>query len=218
MILDGKALSKRIKAELTEQTAAFTAETGIVPCLATVLVGEDPASAVYVRSKRRSCKKIGYESRHHHLDAGITQEALLQLVEDLTISNNQSLLQLEGLGGLDQVSGDLTLSDNPSLESLSGLHNLTEVGGSLSLSTLYSLRTMEGLGLLHSSRSLSIENNPALVDLRDLQDLTRVLDTLTVRDNACLAEGEINWLVEELSKVIEPTVTVTGNGTGTSCE
>lgn len=83
MILDGKALSKRIKAELTEQTAAFTAETGIVPCLATVLVGEDPASAVYVRSKRRSCKKIGYQSRHHHLDADITQEALLQLVEDL---------------------------------------------------------------------------------------------------------------------------------------
>ena len=83
MILDGKALSKRIKAELTEQTATFTADTGVTPCLATVLVGEDPASAVYVRSKRRSCARIGYESRHHHLPEDTTQERLLELVADL---------------------------------------------------------------------------------------------------------------------------------------
>lgn len=83
MILDGKALSKRIKAELTEQTATFTADTGVTPCLATVLVGEDPASAVYVRSKRRSCAKIGYESRHHHLPEDTSQERLLELVADL---------------------------------------------------------------------------------------------------------------------------------------
>lgn len=88
MILDGKALSKRIKAELTEQTSRFTAETGVTPCLATVLVGEDPASAVYVRSKRRSCAKIGYESRHHHLPDETTQEELLQLVRDLNADDD----------------------------------------------------------------------------------------------------------------------------------
>jgi len=88
VILDGKALSKRIKAELTEQTAAFTAQTGVTPCLATVLVGEDPASAVYVRSKRRSCARIGYESRHHHLPDETTQEELLKLVQDLNADDD----------------------------------------------------------------------------------------------------------------------------------
>ena len=83
MILDGKALSKRIKADLTEQTGAFTAATGVTPCLATVLVGEDPASAVYVRSKRRSCATIGYESRHHPLPGDTSHADLLRLVREL---------------------------------------------------------------------------------------------------------------------------------------
>ncbi len=83
MILDGKALAKRIQGELKEEAAAFTAEHGFAPCLATVLVGDDPASAVYVRSKRRACARLGFTSRHIELSADTTEEALLAQVDEL---------------------------------------------------------------------------------------------------------------------------------------
>ena len=79
-LLDGKALAERIKAALTEETQEFVASTGIQPCLATVLVGEDPASEVYVRSKRASCAAIGFASRHCALPSDTTQEALVALI------------------------------------------------------------------------------------------------------------------------------------------
>ena len=64
---------------LGRQAGEFEAWHGFRPCLATVLVGGDPASSVYVRSKRRACERIGFESRHHELDAGTSQEELLAL-------------------------------------------------------------------------------------------------------------------------------------------
>ena len=88
MILDGKALAARIKLALTEETTEFKAHTGITPCLATVLVGEDPASAVYVRSKIKSCAAIGYESRHYHLPSGTTEQELVELVEELNADDD----------------------------------------------------------------------------------------------------------------------------------
>ncbi len=82
-ILDGRALGKRIRQGLRAETAAFMEATGVRPCLATVLVGADPASAVYVRSKRRACDRLGYESRHHEPPADISQGDLLALVNSL---------------------------------------------------------------------------------------------------------------------------------------
>ena len=82
-ILDGRELGKRIRQGLRAETAGFTATTGVRPCLATVLVGADPASAVYVRSKRSACERIGYESRHHEPPADISQGDLLALVRGL---------------------------------------------------------------------------------------------------------------------------------------
>lgn len=82
-ILDGKALAQRIQGELTEQSAAFFAATGLKPCLATVLVGADPASAVYVRSKRRACARLGFESRHHELGPETSQQELEALIDAL---------------------------------------------------------------------------------------------------------------------------------------
>jgi methylenetetrahydrofolate dehydrogenase (NADP+)/methenyltetrahydrofolate cyclohydrolase len=82
-LLDGKALARRLQGELKEQTATFVEESGVRPCLATVLVGADPASAVYVRSKRRACERLGYVSRHHELPATTTQDELLSLIDSL---------------------------------------------------------------------------------------------------------------------------------------
>ncbi|MEE9603181.1 MAG: tetrahydrofolate dehydrogenase/cyclohydrolase catalytic domain-containing protein, partial [Thermoguttaceae bacterium] len=64
-ILDGKAIAKQIRAEIAEQVAEFTQKTGVKPCLAAVLVGEDPASQVYVRNKERACGKAGIQSQMH---------------------------------------------------------------------------------------------------------------------------------------------------------
>ena len=61
-ILDGKAIAKQIRAETAGKVAKYTEQTGRVPKLAAVLVGEDPASQVYVRGKERACEKAGIAS------------------------------------------------------------------------------------------------------------------------------------------------------------
>jgi methylenetetrahydrofolate dehydrogenase (NADP+)/methenyltetrahydrofolate cyclohydrolase len=82
-ILDGAALAKQMRIELAAETAAFTAACGITPTLAAVLVGEDPASQVYVRNKRRDCQEIGMSSRLHRLGDDTTQADLLALIAQL---------------------------------------------------------------------------------------------------------------------------------------
>ena len=82
-IIDGKKLAADIRAEVAEETAKVIQEKGITPCLAAVLVGEDPASQVYVRNKHRACEKAGMASQQHKLPVETTQEELMQLVEQL---------------------------------------------------------------------------------------------------------------------------------------
>ncbi len=82
-LLDGKAMAQTIRAEIAEQTAQFTQEAGITPCLAAVLVGDDPASQVYVRGKQKACKAAGMRSELFTPPASTTTEELLALVERL---------------------------------------------------------------------------------------------------------------------------------------
>ncbi len=84
-ILDGKTLAKTIQAEIATEVAEFIEHHGVVPCLATVLVGEDPASQVYIRNKRQACERCGMESRHTTLPADTTEQ---QLIDFVTALNN----------------------------------------------------------------------------------------------------------------------------------
>ena len=77
-ILDGKALAEQIRAEVAGQAAEFTRENGVVPCLAAVLVGEDPASQVYVRAKQKACQLAGLTSQLHRPAADASTEELLR--------------------------------------------------------------------------------------------------------------------------------------------
>lgn len=86
LILDGKQIAATIQAETAAHVAEFRKRTGVVPCLAAVLVGDDPASQVYVRNKQRACEKIGMRSELHRLDAETSEEQLLDLVEELNAS------------------------------------------------------------------------------------------------------------------------------------
>ena len=84
-ILDGKALAKQIRSELAVEVVEFIQKYETVPALAAVLVGEDPASEVYVRNKRRDCEKVGILSHLHKLPAETSQVELLTLVEKLNL-------------------------------------------------------------------------------------------------------------------------------------
>ena len=81
-IIDGKAVSARLRQEMKGEVAALQAK-GITPGLAVVLVGEDPASQVYVRNKIRACEELGIRSQDHRLPADTTQERLLELIGEL---------------------------------------------------------------------------------------------------------------------------------------
>lgn len=82
-ILDGKQLAQQIRSELAEEVVEFIQNNGVVPCLAAVLVGENPVSEVYVRNKRRACEAVGIESQLHRLGADASSDDLLKLIARL---------------------------------------------------------------------------------------------------------------------------------------
>lgn len=82
-LIDGVAIAGQIRADLKEQVATYQKSTGKTPGLAVILVGDDPASQVYVRTKERACAEVGIRSERHDLPAGMTSDRILRLVERL---------------------------------------------------------------------------------------------------------------------------------------
>ena len=99
VILDGKLVAAAVKSEVAESVAGL----GYQPGLATVLVGDDPASHAYVRGKRRDAEDVGIISRHHELTAGTSQQELVELIQSLNADGEVDgiLVQLPLPGGLD---------------------------------------------------------------------------------------------------------------------
>jgi len=87
-IIDGKKVSEHIRAEIAEGVEKLKGETGITPGLAAVLVGDDPASEIYVRNKRKACANAGMYSEEHKLPAETTEQELLNLVDRLNNDPN----------------------------------------------------------------------------------------------------------------------------------
>ncbi len=83
LILDGKKLAQTMQAEIAGEVAQFVQQTGVRPGLAAVLVGENPASQLYVRNKRAACQKVGMASWLHPLPKDATQAQLLDLIAQL---------------------------------------------------------------------------------------------------------------------------------------
>jgi methylenetetrahydrofolate dehydrogenase (NADP+) / methenyltetrahydrofolate cyclohydrolase len=82
-LIDGKAVGAAVRERVREEVAAYEAEAGRVPALATVIVGDDPASEIYVRNKHRACEEAGMRSVHHGLDGATGEAELLELVRQL---------------------------------------------------------------------------------------------------------------------------------------
>ena len=83
LILDGKALAKTTEEELSVRVAKLKEKTGKTPILATILVGDDPASATYVKMKGNACARVGMESIRVHLPETTTTEELLAKIQEL---------------------------------------------------------------------------------------------------------------------------------------
>ncbi|MDR5684233.1 MAG: bifunctional methylenetetrahydrofolate dehydrogenase/methenyltetrahydrofolate cyclohydrolase FolD [Armatimonadota bacterium] len=82
-ILDGRELAARIRAELRTEVASFRERHGLSPCVAAILVGDDPASAIYVRSKARAAGEVGIRSETFHLPAATRPDELADLIDTL---------------------------------------------------------------------------------------------------------------------------------------
>ena len=95
-IIDGKKISSQIEKDVFAEVQVLKQKTGKTPGLATVLVGDDPASAVYVRNKNKTCKNVGFQSFENILPADTSEEKLLNLVDKLNKDNNVNgiLIQL----------------------------------------------------------------------------------------------------------------------------
>lgn len=111
LILDGKKVSDDVKEGLKPRIAALK-EKGIQPCLATILVGDDPSSATYVKMKGNACERLGIESRKIHLSAETTTEELLEVIQDLNNDENVHgiLLQHPVPGHIDERKAFETIS------------------------------------------------------------------------------------------------------------
>ncbi len=141
-LIDGKAIAQDVRAQVARDVAAFAAETGRAPGLATLLVGEDAASAVYVANKRRACAEAGIADLHEHLPATATAaevaERVAALNEDPACSG--ILLQRPLPDGLDDaalsalidpdkdVDGLTPISAGRLLQNVPGLRPCTPVG------------------------------------------------------------------------------------------
>lgn len=82
-LIDGKAFADRLCDKLADEVASLKQDKQLSPCIAVVLVGEDPASATYVGAKVKRCAQLGIDSRSHHLDDTTSEAELLALIDDL---------------------------------------------------------------------------------------------------------------------------------------
>ncbi len=119
-VIDGRAVAAEVRAEVARGVEAFAKQHGRRPGLATVLVGDDPASRVYVGSKRKLSEEAGMRSIHHGLDAEVSPGELLDLVETLAGDDavDGILVQLPLPEGHDQ---DAAISRIPTAKDVDGL-------------------------------------------------------------------------------------------------
>ena len=119
--IDGKAKAEQLAESITEQTASLVAEHGIKPGLAVVIIGEDPASQVYVRNKKRRAEACGFHSVQHSLPEDVGQDEVLALVNELNEDDaiHGNLVQLPLPDHLDEET--ITQSISPAKD-VDGFH------------------------------------------------------------------------------------------------
>jgi methylenetetrahydrofolate dehydrogenase (NADP+)/methenyltetrahydrofolate cyclohydrolase len=144
-IIDGNAVAQAVREEVRTEVAAFRERFGLAPGLATVLVGDDPASATYVRNKRRACERCGIASFAHELPASSTQASLLSLVRELNARSEVHgiLVQLPLPAQIDATTVVGTIDPAKDVDGLHPFNQAHLVTG------LEGLRPCTPLGVMH---------------------------------------------------------------------
>jgi methylenetetrahydrofolate dehydrogenase (NADP+)/methenyltetrahydrofolate cyclohydrolase len=123
-IIDGKAVAADVRARVAKEVEEFVAENGYSPALATVLVGDDPASHIYVSNKRKASEEVGISSVHHELPAETTQAELADLIAALNEDEAVSGILLQ-LPVPDQIDGGSMTALIDPLKDVDGLTPLS---------------------------------------------------------------------------------------------
>jgi methylenetetrahydrofolate dehydrogenase (NADP+) / methenyltetrahydrofolate cyclohydrolase len=159
-IIDGKAVAADVRAKVAADVAVFTERTGIQPGLATILVGEDAASEVYVTMKRKACVEAGMVDQHRHLQADVTQDAVAELIGELAADSAVSgiLLQLPAA----DLDGQALTALIPAVKDVDGL---TPVSVGLLVQNRPGLRPCTPLGVIEllDRNDVAIEGAEAVV-------------------------------------------------------
>jgi methylenetetrahydrofolate dehydrogenase (NADP+) / methenyltetrahydrofolate cyclohydrolase len=147
-LIDGKAVAAQVRAEVRDEITAWVAAGGPRPGLATVLVGDDPASAVYVNGKQKACAEVGIEGFGHNLPASSTQEEVEALLSELNDDPRVSGILLQ-LPTPDHIDGSyLTTLIDPSKD----VDGLTPVSAGLLAKGLPGLRPCTPAGVIELLR------------------------------------------------------------------
>jgi methylenetetrahydrofolate dehydrogenase (NADP+)/methenyltetrahydrofolate cyclohydrolase len=160
-IIDGKAIAARVRAEVAEQVKAFREQTGRVPGLATVLVGDDPASAVYVGGKQRACAEVGMKPFDVRLPADSTFDAVAGELDRLNADEQVSGILLQ-LPVPEQLDGPTLTNMVPPEKDVDGLTPVNTGLLSLGLPGLRSC-TPQGVMELLAHTGVELEGAEAVV-------------------------------------------------------
>jgi methylenetetrahydrofolate dehydrogenase (NADP+) / methenyltetrahydrofolate cyclohydrolase len=160
-IIDGKKVSATILEKLTLQTEDLKKQFGRAPGLATVLVGEDPASQVYVRNKNKRCKEIGFQSFEQILPTDIPETELLQLVENLNQNPEVDGILVQ-LPLPNQIRSELILEAILPEKDVDGFHPIN-VGGLASGKDVLCPCTPSGVIEMLDYYDISIEGKNAVI-------------------------------------------------------
>ena len=160
-IIDGKKVSSHIKDNIAAEVKILKNKTGKTPGLAVVLVGDDPASAVYVKNKNKTCKNIGFQSFEHILPKNTSEDKLLNLINELNNDDqvNGILVQLPLPSHIS--SKKILVSINPQKD-VDGFH-LENVGRLVTGNALFKPCTPAGIIKLLDEYKIEIEGKNAVI-------------------------------------------------------
>lgn len=160
-IIDGKKVSSHIKNNIAAEVKILKNKTGKTPGLAVVLVGDDPASAVYVKNKNKTCKNIGFQSFEHILPENTSEDKLLNLINELNNDDqvNGILVQLPLPSHIS--SKTILVSINPQKD-VDGFH-LENVGRLVTGNALFKPCTPAGIIKLLDEYKIEIEGKNAVI-------------------------------------------------------
>ena len=160
-IIDGKKVSSHIKDNIAAEVKILKNKTGKTPGLAVVLVGDDPASAVYVKNKNKTCKNIGFQSFEHILSENTSEDKLLNLINELNNDDqvNGILVQLPLPSHIS--SKKILVSIDPQKD-VDGFH-LENVGRLVTGNTLFKPCTPAGIIKLLDEYKIEIEGKNAVI-------------------------------------------------------